>query len=251
VQETDRQQNASLNEDISGEATSLLENSETNYSTQSVRENRSYKASKIIQTTRKPSNQILKIDTAVLLRKPKILDEATGNQVFKEYDPAKIAEIENLIKSTIGFQATRGDTLAVSISDFEPVMTEFENTWYETDWFKAISKNIGMVVMLAIVVFGIIRPLLNRLMVPISKGNPSMLGAEGLDFSAGPIDLGSSEGLDDIISKLRSQNSGVSLEMLDTANSYDDKVAIVKMLVESEGPRASNVLRQMMATDSK
>jgi flagellar M-ring protein FliF len=153
VQETDRQQNASLNEDISGEATSLLENSETNYSTQSVRENRSYKASKIIQTTRKPSNQILKIDTAVLLRKPKILDEATGNQVFKEYDPAKIAEIENLIKSTIGFQATRGDTLAVSISDFEPVMTEFENTWYETDWFKAISKNIGMVVMLAIVVF--------------------------------------------------------------------------------------------------
>ena len=84
-----------------------------------------------------------------------------------------------------------------------------------------------MVVMLAIVVFGIIRPLMNRLMVPISKGNPSMLGAEGLDFSAGSIDFGSSEGLDDIISKLRSQNSGVSLEMLDTANSYDDKVAIV------------------------
>jgi flagellar M-ring protein FliF len=88
-------------------------------------------------------------------------------------------------------------------------------------------------------------------MVPIHQGNPSMLGAEGLDFSAGPIDFGSSEGLDDIISKLRSQNSGVSLEMLDTANSYDDKVAIVKMLVENEGPRASNVLRQMMATDGK
>jgi flagellar M-ring protein FliF len=37
--------------------------------------------------------------------------------------------------------------------------------------------------------------------------------------------------------------------MLDTANTYDDKVAIVKMLVEDESKRASNVLRQMMQQD--
>ena len=34
--------------------------------------------------------------------------------------------------------------------------------------------------------------------------------------------------------------------MLDTANTYDDKVAIIRMIVGDEAGRVSNVFKQMM-----
>ena len=217
--------------------------------TESITENRSYEVSKVIKTTRAASNQILKLDAAVLLRKPKIMDTASGKLVPKEYTTEKLDEIENLIKSTIGFENNRGDTLALSVSDFEPVVATLTTNWYETDWFQSISQNIGMVLMLGIVVLGIIRPLLNRLLIPVNGGEISAPSNLDSEVARGSMDVRNSDGIDEIISKLRPKNSGISLEMLDTANTYDDKVAIVKMLVEDESKRASNVLRQMMQQD--
>ena len=217
--------------------------------TESITENRSYEVSKVIKTTRAASNQILKLDAAVLLRKPKIMDTASGKLVPKEYTAEKLDEIENLIKSTIGFEDNRGDTLALSVSDFEPVVATLTTNWYETDWFQSISQNIGMVLMLGIVVLGIIRPLLNRLLIPVNGGKLSAPSNLDSEVARGSMEVRNSDGIDEIISKLRPKNSGISLEMLDTANTYDDKVAIVKMLVEDESKRASNVLRQMMQQD--
>ena len=217
--------------------------------TESITENRSYEVSKVIKTTRAASNQILKLDAAVLLRKPKIMDTASGKLVPKEYTTEKLDEIENLIKSTIGFENNRGDTLALSVSDFEPVVATLTTNWYETDWFQSISQNIGMVLMLGIVVLGIIRPLLNRLLIPVNGSEISAPSNLDSEVARGSMEVRNSDGIDEIISKLRPKNSGISLEMLDTANTYDDKVAIVKMLVEDESKRASNVLRQMMQQD--
>ena len=218
---------------------------------ESITENRSYEVSKVIKTTREANNKIIKLDTAVLLRKPKIIDPASGDLVPKEYSATKLAEIEKLIMSTIGLEVNRGDTLALSVSDFEPITTELTTQWYETDWFKTIGQNFGMVMMLGIVVLGIIRPLINRLLIPVRNatvGDTAQLN----DVSSIP-DQGFPNGdsIDEIINKLRPRNSGISLEMLETANTYDDKVAIVKMLVSDESKRASNVLRQMMQQETK
>lgn len=46
---------------------------------ESITENRSYEVSKVIKTTREANNKIIKLDTAVLLRKPKIIDPASGD----------------------------------------------------------------------------------------------------------------------------------------------------------------------------
>ena len=37
--------------------------------------------------------------------------------------------------------------------------------------------------------------------------------------------------------------------MLDTANSYDDKVAVMRMIVSDDAGRASNVFKNMMKDD--
>ena len=45
------------------------------------------------------------------------------------------------------------------------------------------------------------------------------------------------------------KRSGISADLLDTANTYDDKVALVRMIVTDEAGRVANVFKQMMRDD--
>jgi flagellar M-ring protein FliF len=54
------------------------------------------------------------------------------------------------------------------------------------------------------------------------------------------------ESLDEIKAKLKPKKSVISADMLDTANSYDDKVAIVRLLVAEDAGRVANVLKRMI-----
>ena len=67
-------------------------------------------------------------------------------------------------------------------------------------------------------------------------------GAESIEVSAG-------ETLEEIKAKLKPKKASISMEMLDTANTYDDKVALIRMIVGDEAGRVSNVFKQMMQKD--
>ena len=49
--------------------------------------------------------------------------------------------------------------------------------------------------------------------------------------------------------KLKPKKAAISPEMLDTANTYDDKVAVIRMIVSDEAGRVSNVFKTMMQKD--
>ena len=60
------------------------------------------------------------------------------------------------------------------------------------------------------------------------------------------IEMGDGESLEDIKAKLKPKKSTISAEMLDTANTYDDKVALVRLLVAEDSGRVANVLKKMI-----
>mgnify|MGYP003333993587 FL=1 len=60
------------------------------------------------------------------------------------------------------------------------------------------------------------------------------------------IQLGEGETLEQIKAKLKPKKSSISLEMLDTANTYDDKVALVRMIVAEDTNRVASVLKGMI-----
>jgi flagellar M-ring protein FliF len=224
--------------------------SNNNLETRSSREVKNYEVSKKIQTTQKPSNQLMKIDAAVLLRQPKVIDPETGLLVSHPYDEQKLEEIRALIKSTVGLQDDRGDTLAISTTDVEPVLSEIAVEWYQMDWVKSAIQNVVIMLMLGVVVLGVIRPLINRLLVPVGgSGTTVAAGIEDDDVDLTSIEVNEGESLEDIKAKLKPKKSNISLEMLDTANTYDDKVAIIRMMVNDEAGRVSTVFKQMMAKD--
>ena len=52
----------------------------------------------------------------------------------------------------------------------------------------------------------------------------------------------------DLQDKLKPKKSNIPLEMLDTANTYDDKVSLVRLLVADDAKRVANVLKAMIGT---
>lgn len=218
--------------------------------TQSSSEVRNYEVSRKVQTTQQPTNQIIQINAALLVRDRKVPDPETGEMVMAPVDPAVLADIENLVASAIGLQASRGDTLTVKSQPFMNELEGIEIDWYEAPWVESLAKQVGTVMMLAVVALGVIRPLLNRLLVPaggsvVAQGGLSDDEAEALES----VEVSAGESLEDIKAKLKPKKANISMEMLDTANTYDDKVAIIRMIVSDEAGRVSNVFKQMMQKD--
>ena len=55
--------------------------------------------------------------------------------------------------------------------------------------------------------------------------------------------------LEGIKARLKPKKTAITAEMLDTANSYDDKVAVIRILVGDDSSRVTAVLKQMIQRD--
>lgn len=208
---------------------------------------RNYEVSRRVSTTMAPSNRIVKIDAALLLRTQMVIDPETGLEQPQSMSPEAMADIERLVSSAIGLNPARGDTLTVTAKPFVSTLEGVSVSWFQTDWIQQLAKQFVTVLLLAVITLGVIRPLLNRVLVPSGGGAMGHGGlteeeAEALDS----VEVGDGETLEDIKAKLKPKKSNISLEMLDTANTYDDKVAIIRMIVGDEAGRVSNVFKQMM-----
>ena len=69
------------------------------------------------------------------------------------------------------------------------------------------------------------------------------------DIDLDAIEVKEGESLEDIKAKLKPKKQAITAEMLDTANTYDDKVAVIRMIVHDESGRVSNVFKNMIQRD--
>jgi len=217
---------------------------------QSSSEVKNYEVSRTVSSTVNPTNIIRKINAAVLVRERTIMDPETGLPTTQKMTEGELLQIEKLVADAIGINKERGDSLTVSSAPFITELSEaVEIQWFEKPYMRSIINQAGLVLILAIVILGVVRPLLNRILIPISV--PGMHGAAGSEdeIDIDQIEVGGGESLEDIKAKLKPKKASISAEMLDTANTYDDKVAVIRMIVSDEAGRVSNVFKSMMSRD--
>ena len=217
---------------------------------QSSSEVKNYEVSRTVSSTVNPTNIIRKINAAVLVRERTIMDPETGLPTTQKMTEGELLQIEKLVADAIGINKERGDSLTVSSAPFITELSEgVEIQWFEKPYMRSIINQAGLVLILAIVILGVVRPLLNRILIPISV--PGMHGAAGSEdeIDIDQIEVGEGESLEDIKAKLKPKKASISAEMLDTANTYDDKVAVIRMIVSDEAGRVSNVFKSMMSRD--
>ena len=230
------------------------------FETKSSTDLKNYEVSRKFETVTTPSNIIARIDAAILVRDRKIVDPETGEITFEPISEKIKKEMEQLISSAIGLKVERGDSLTITSQTFNEEITWESINWYESAWFKSITEKSLLVLLLGFVSLGVVRPLLSRILVPTSSANSVMeLYAEAETMadmatqrieSIKAVEVEEGETLEGIKAKLKpKKKSGISADLLDTANTYDDKVALVRMIVGDEAGRVANVFKQMMRQD--
>ena len=228
-----------------------IDNSDPNAAkARSTSETRNYEVSRTVSTTQRPSSQITSIQAAVLVREMEFVNPETGLTEVKEIPKEKLDEIKALVSSAIGIDADRGDSLTVSSSTFVSALEGVKKPWYDMDWAVTIMRLGLTILIMAVVVLGVIRPLINRIMVPAAQGGPGeAVVTMDEDVDLDTVEIQEGESLEDIKAKLKPKKASISPEMLDTANTYDDKVAVIRMIVSDEAGRVSNVFKTMMQND--
>ena len=215
----------------------------------SVNEVRNYEVSRVISTTQNPSNQIARVFASVLVRDSEAVNPETGLMETEPLAQEKLDEIRELVRNAIGIDDERGDNLTVSSAPFVAAVEGERVEWYEQPWFNEVTQQISTILILAIVALGVIRPLLNRILVPVSAGDPGLVVVGEQQDESESVEVNEGESLEDIKAKLKPKKQSISADMLDTANTYDDKVAIIRLIVGEESGRVSNVFRSMMRTE--
>ena len=211
---------------------------------------RNYEVSRKVSTTLSPSSQIQRIQAAVLVREMEVVNAETGLKEVEVIPEEKLAEITALVADAIGIDDERGDSLTVSSSTFASAIEGMQKPWYDMDWAVMLMRQSLTILIMAVVVLGVIRPLINRIMVPAASGGPGeSIITEEDDIDLDAVEIQEGESLEDIKAKLKPKKSAISPEMLDTANTYDDKVAVIRMIVSDEAGRVSNVFKSMIQQD--
>ncbi|NBR40515.1 MAG: flagellar M-ring protein FliF, partial [Alphaproteobacteria bacterium] len=132
---------------------------------QSSSEVKNYEVSRTVSSTLKPSNVIRKINAAVLVRERTIMDPETGLPTTQKMTEGELLQIEKLVADAVGINAERGDSLTVSSAPFMNELAEgVKIEWYEKPYMRSIINQTGFVLILAIVIMGVVRPLLNRIL---------------------------------------------------------------------------------------
>ena len=222
------------------------------FKTCSSNEVRNYEVSRKVETTLRPSNKINRIQASVLVREKESINPETGLLEAVSLTPEQIANIEQLVTNAIGIDKERGDQLTVESAAFVSTIEGISKAWYEIDFFTNLIQQAMTFLVMGVIVLGVIRPLINRIMIPTASGKPgeAMVGLED-DPDLDTVEIEEGESLEDIKAKLKPKKAAISPEMLDTANSYDDKVAIIRMIVGEESGRVANVFKSMMNADKE
>lgn len=242
---------------------------------------RNYEVDREIQYQKNPSGNITRINVAVVINEEAFLGE---NALAGEETPQiDTTNIERLVARAAGVDESRGDNVMVLVSRFAEVEV-IPVQWYENelyiDYIKLVTIFLFFIIFSLIVlrpvVYGLLGvPLKIKTKTKVSKEDTSQRAIsdqsgeeiETLDEEEVPLDDGAvydggrvlrtekemleraeetGETLEDIKARLKPRKTNVTADMFDTANTYDDKVAIVRVLVEEDASRVASLLKKML-----
>ena len=229
----------------------LGEGGQSTTNTTSSQTTRNYEMDREIRYVRNTGAKVEKISVAVVIN-----DNARTSSVTDETDSSdagfsqeELDRFSNLIKGVVGFDEERGDNIEmVAIAFDEPEMLEEAIIpWYSNNQILNIIKIIFGSIIFIVFLFFVVRPAIKTF--SNQPGNAGTWGGKDGELTAAEIsrlNSGDSSSIQDIKAKLKPKRSGLTADMLDTANTYDDKVALVRLLVAEDSGRVANVLKKMI-----
>ncbi|HEV2568557.1 flagellar basal-body MS-ring/collar protein FliF [Sphingomonas sp.] len=183
---------------------------------QSDQFSRAFELDKEISVTRAVPGGLKRISVAVVLREP---------EGAKPRSPQEIAQISDLVRAAVGFDAARNDQVTVISRKFAGATEEEGTPWYEAGWFPVLARNLTALIIALLVIFVGLKPMLKML-----SRKREAADAEGQPAIGRPP---------------------VSIEHVEGAQGYEDRVKLVRDFTRDNPARAALAVRDMIRSDGK
>ena len=199
-----------------------------------------YEISKIVRNKVKNTGTIKRLTVAVMV--DGIYEKnAEGKMVYRERTPEEMEQITNLVKSSVGYDANRGDIVEVENMRFVNMMPETEQVQeilimgFTKDELIRIAEGLGVAIVAILVILLVIRPLINNAFDVSNSNNEGRL-------------LGSNPEDDNLLLSNFLNEEDDSVEELINLNKIDGRVKVsslkkVNEIVEKNPDAAVNVIR--------
>ena len=189
---------------------------------------RQFELGREISVSKQAVGSLSRLSVAVALRSP------VGK---KQRSAEELVAVEALVKGAIGFQAARGDVVAIEAREFLSVEQPKEN-WWEASWVSVLVRNISALVVALALIFGIGRPLLKK----YRSKSGTLFGSDQMEL------------ISDIDAELERTGKPVarsvkpiSLDMISSADSYSERAALIQNFVRQNPDRAALTVQDLLS----
>ncbi len=231
--------------------------SESN-STLSSRSTRNFELDRTVRHVRNASGGVMKVSVAVIVNERPVPPPAEGVAVDPNapksvpYTPQELEQMQQVVRGVVGFDPARGDNVTVVPARFEAPAPLESMPWYLENTVQSSLSSALIAVSFIVFMMIVVRPIMRSITAAKAQADEEKAKAAAMadgELSAEDmrmIQIGEGESLEEIKAKLKPKKSSISIDMLDTANTYDDKVALIRMLVAEDSGRVANVLKGMI-----
>ena len=204
---------------------------------------RNFELDRSISYTRQQQGRLRRLSVAVVVDDQVRVDPATGESSRVPWTTDDLARFTRLVQDSVGFDASRGDSVSVINTAFTASLGEEipDIPFYTQPWFWDIVKQVLGVLFILVLVFGVLRPVLNNI-----TG-----GGRGKELAgSGDVELGSMAGLDGELSDDRVSLGGPQSIMLPRpSEGYDAQLNAIKSLVAEDPGRVAQVVKEWINAD--
>lgn len=207
---------------------------------------RNFELDRSISHTKQQQGRLRRLSVAVVVDDQFKVDAATGETSRMPWSVDELARFTRLVQDSVGFDASRGDSVSVINSQFSAVQGEeiIDIPFYTQPWFWDIVKQVLGVLFILVLVFGVLRPVLNNITAG-GKGRGLMAGGRN-----GDVELGEMGGLDGELAADRVSLGGPQSILLPSpSEGYDAQLNAIKSLVAEDPGRVAQVVKEWINDD--
>ena len=212
---------------------------------------RNFELDRSISYTKHQSGRIDRITVAVVVDDLQSVSAETGEAVRTPWTENELQRLRILVQDAVGYAASRGDSVNVINSPFVPEVPFVEEDipiWMQP-WIWDIAKQVGSVLFILLMVFGILRPILKNLAStePLTVALTKK-GSSAADVAAELQGLGDGDLADDRVTF--GGRGGDSL--LPTPNeSFEYQLNAVRSMIAEDPARVAQAVKQWIGNNER
>ena len=203
---------------------------------------KNFELDRSISHTKQQQGRLNRLSVSVVVDDQVKINAANGETTRAPWTADELARFTRLVQDAVGFDASRGDSVSVINMPFSLERGEViaDIPFYSQPWFWDIVKQVLGVLFILVLVFGVLRPVLNNI---TGHGKKQLA-------PFGDVELGGMGGLDGELANDRVSLGGPQSILLPSpSEGYDAQLNAIKSLVAEDPGRVAQVVKEWINAD--